>query len=89
MGFIINPLLLRLLARHDIIEKRKEWLETCNKEQQKEKIKKQEIRYVNISIGFLGILKKTRVTQFKPCLKSKVITNCNSFHYSRVFILVD
>jgi len=35
---------LRLLARHDIIEKRKEWLERCNTEQQKEKMKKQEIR---------------------------------------------
>jgi len=35
---------LRLLARHDIIEKRKEWLETCNKEHQKEKMKQQEIR---------------------------------------------
>merc|ERR1719167_1043145 len=35
---------LRLLARHDIIEKRKEWLEKCNNEQQKEILKKQEIR---------------------------------------------
>merc|ERR1711872_471602 len=35
---------LRLLARHDIIEKRKEWLETCNKEHQKEKKKQEELR---------------------------------------------
>jgi len=35
---------LRLLARHDIIEKRKEYLEKCNTEQQKEKMKQQEIR---------------------------------------------
>merc|ERR1719370_2868976 len=35
---------LRLLARHDIIEKRKEWLEKCNNEQQKEKRKKHEIK---------------------------------------------
>ena len=69
MGFIINPLLLRLLARHDIIEKRKEWLETCNKEQQKEKIKKQEIRYVNISIGFLGILKKNKSYSIQTLFK--------------------
>ena len=32
------------MARHDIIEKRKEWLENCNKEQQKEKMKQHELR---------------------------------------------
>lgn len=35
---------LRLLARHEIIEKRKEWLEKSNMQQQKEKMKLQEIR---------------------------------------------
>merc|ERR1719334_3057958 len=35
---------IRLLARHDIIEKRKEWLEKCNTEQQREKQKQQELK---------------------------------------------
>ena len=40
----IHKTFFRLLARHDIIEKRKEWLENCNKEQQKEKMKQHELR---------------------------------------------